>query len=769
MDLDREDVRELLADLGPHGEELLGASWQEAARAFTPRGLEDYLRGARALHALGRGSDPVASFLQAAPAVAREVGEDAVALLLRSALAMASRTSGAVIALTLSTSPLAARRLADPELFAGYLGLVDQLLARAPRGVRPMLEHLEPLLSVLTLGGLREWALWGARAHSTDYAAQERYFALASPESQAILQRERKGTLFVDVHRRLATYLRALWGRGFWLRPASGDREGLRPFIEDFTIHLPDALDDPPGLAGPDLYRAMAAHAAAHLVHTRESMSAQGLTALQRAAVGVVEDARVESLAARDFPGLAALWRRLHAATPAQAGRIGALLDRAARSLADPGYEDPHPLVARLRRQWREAGNAAASNRIAWDLGVDLAHGLASTGLAFHPREDAGAVAYRDDNRYLWAFDAAAAADATPWQDRQVRRRASLMEFVNEIEVEGAGDDAGEIWTLATELFPYEDDGRSYNAREGRPPPAEPVRYPEWDYQLQAERPDWCTVIERRAPAGEAAAVDAIVAARKPLVSRLRRIIEALQPQGVQRLRRQEEGEELDLEAAVRAVVDLRLGSAPDPRVHRRSVRRVRDLAVLLLLDLSQSTNEPAGPGGPTVLELTREAAALLADAMAKLGDPFAIHGFASNGRHEIGYWRIKDFDEGHGASSRARLAGMRGELSTRMGAAVRHAGRLLARRPQKKRLLVVLTDGAPSDVDVRDPGYLRADARKAVEALSREGVATFAISLDPRADDYVERIFGAGRYAVVDRIERLPERLPALYLGLLR
>jgi len=111
----------------------------------------------------------------------------------------------------------------------------------------------------------------------------------------------------------------------------------------------------------------------------------------------------------------------------------------------------------------------------------------------------------------------------------------------------------------------------------------------------------------------------------------------------------------------------------------------------------------------------------------------------------------------------------MGGELSTRMCAAMRHAGSLLARRPQKRKLLVVLTDGAPSDVDVRDPQYLRADARKAVEDLARAGVASYCISLDPGADDYVARIFGANRYAVVDRAEQLPERLPALYLGLLR
>lgn len=772
-----DDHRELYGDLGPRAAEILRASWQEASRSLSPRGLEDYLRAARSLHDLGRGADPVASFIQEAPAVARELGEDSVAQLAQAALAMASRTSGGVIALVIATSPTAARRLGDPELFLAWLRFLDVLLAQAPRGVRPMLERLDRLLGELTLGGLRRWALWGAQAHRTDFPAQERYFALESPDSVAVLQRERKGTLFVDVQRRLSMYLRALWGRDFWLRPTSGDyegREGRRPFIEDFVVHLPDALDDlelPGGRAtGLETYRAMAAHAAAHLVYTREALSGEGLSPLQAATIAVFEDARVEDLAARDFPGLAPLWRRLHAATPAQEARIGDWFGRIARALADPGYADPHPLVARARSLRDAHAVACESNRASMEAGLALAHDLSRLRLPFHPREDFDGLAYRDDNRYLWRFDEAHDfAGAAPRTDRQVRRRVGLMEFVNEIEVETAGDDAQEIWTLPTELFPYEDEGRSYNEREGKTPAAEPVHYPEWDYQIGLERPDWCTVLDKPAPKGDPAAIDAIVAAHKPLVSRLRRLIEALQPQGVQRLRKQEEGDEVDLEAAIRALVDLRTGASPDTRIHRRNVRRTRDLAVLVLLDLSQSTNERVRGRNETVLELTREAAALLADALAKLGDPFAIHGFASDGRHEVEYRRFKDFDEPWAGNARARLAGMEGRLSTRMGTAMRHAGSLLARRPQKKKLLIVLTDGAPADIDVRDPQYLRADARKAVEDIARAGVGAYCISLDPGADDYVSRIFGANRHAVVDRVERLPERLPLLYLSLTR
>jgi hypothetical protein len=777
-----DDFADLRADLGGHAAELVRAAWGEAARTLSRQGLDNWLAGARALHALGRGVEPVASFIQEAPAVAREVGEDVLPDLVRAALLLSSKTSGGVIAAMIAAAPVAARRLGDPELFRAWLQFLGQLVAQAPRGVRPMLERLDRLLGQLTLGGLRRWAFWGAQAHRTDYPAQERYFSLASPDALSVLQQQRKGTLFVDVQRRLGMYLRALWGRDFWLRPSAADlhlraeemgtraEEAARPFIESRVIHLADACEGIGQVSAQERYRAAAAHAAAHLVYTRQPLSAQALSPLQMAAIELIEDARVEALAMRDFPGLAMLWRGLHQATPERGTRIGDWFDRIARALLDPMYDDPHELVRDIRLLWAQRAGELASNhdQVSWEIGVALAHRLSRLGIAWDPLRDRQSPAYRDDNRYIWRFaEIEDFASAAPWQAKQVIRRVSLMEFVNEVDVETAGDDAQEIWILPTEL--HDDDGGTYNAREGREPAPQPHHYPEWDYQIQLERPTWCTVLERRSKAGDPAVVDAIVAAQRPLVSRLKLLIEALQPQGVQRLRKQEDGDEIDLNAAVRALVDLRTGQTPDLRIGIRHLRKLRDISVLLLLDLSESTNDRVRGGDSTVLELSRQASALLADALAKIGDPFALHGFASDGRHDVGYVRFKDFDQPWGAAAKARLAGMHGGRSTRMGAALRHAGALLRRQPSRRKLLLVLTDGEPADVDVRDPQYLRHDARKAVEALGRDGVTSFCLSLDPHADEYVARIFGANRSFVLDNIQRLPERLPLLYMSLTR
>jgi len=184
---------------------------------------------------------------------------------------------------------------------------------------------------------------------------------------------------------------------------------------------------------------------------------------------------------------------------------------------------------------------------------------------------------------------------------------------------------------------------------------------------------------------------------------------------------------------------------------------------------LSESTNEKVLGQDQSVLDLTRQATVLLSDAINKIGDPFAIHGFCSDGRHDVEYYRFKDFEQPYNELPKSRLAGMTGQLSTRMGAAIRHATHYLNAQRTSKKLLMVITDGEPADVDVRDPQYLRYDAKKSVEDAARQGISTFCMTLDPRADQYVSRIFGAKNYMIVDQIARLPEKLPLLYAGLTR
>jgi len=453
MSIKLEDYAELLEDLSPHTRDVLEAAWHEAAKTFSPRGLDNYLKGVSAIRGLGRGDALVETWIERAPMVAREVGEDVLADLATASLMLASKTSGAVIELLLASAPTAASRLGDANLFLKYLQFINTLIAQAPRGVRPMLDKLEVLLQHLTLGGLRRWALWGAHAHRTNYEEQIRYFGLESKESLAMLQKERKGTLLVDVQRRINMYLRALWARDFFMRPTSGDfeaREGYRPYIEDYLLHLPDAFDDfvvegQDPVSGLELYRATAAHCAAHIVETRQPISAEALNPLQMAVISVIEDARVETLAIRRLPGLKQLWCKLHTATPALNRTLGDFLNRLARALLDETYGDDDPWIDEGRRLFAEAQSALDVNQTSWEIGVQLAHGLQQKKIPFSLRTDLLTAPYRDDNRYFWEFeefDFDKAANAGFDTVKQERKYVSVMEMANEVEVETAGDDA---------------------------------------------------------------------------------------------------------------------------------------------------------------------------------------------------------------------------------------------------------------------------------------------------------------------------------------
>ena len=210
MTINLDAYRDWLEKTDPRIRRTLDASFAEAARVMSPAGLTHYLDGAQALCELGRGYDLVVSYLQAIPVVAKEVGEDVIKDCSTAAMKLSSLVSGEIIGLLFANLPTACRRLGDAELLRGYLGLIHQLASRAPRGLRPMLAHLDDLFSKLTLGGLRRWALWGAQAHGRDFKALSAYFNLESADSQAILKKERRGTLFVNHQRKLNFYLNGL-------------------------------------------------------------------------------------------------------------------------------------------------------------------------------------------------------------------------------------------------------------------------------------------------------------------------------------------------------------------------------------------------------------------------------------------------------------------------------------------------------------------------------------------------------------------------------
>jgi nitric oxide reductase NorD protein len=625
-----------------------------------------------------------------------------------------------------------------------------RLAREAPDCVPLAAGHAGRIMAAVGGQGFSAFVALGLRSAGRDKTRRAAFFALTDPAAlRALAQGSGMGGGygFATHERSLRLFATALWGRVPALRPlpvAAGRPPARRASLSDGVVLLPETFPSVPQPAQPRLFRATTAHALAHLMAGAPRQAVGPLKPMQLAVIGAVEDARVEALAMRRFPGLRRLWAPYHSAMP-EGVTAPALLARLARALFDPGYADPHGFIVKARSLVAAADplDPLESRRIGGLLG----HDLGQMRVQFNARDYVVEPAYRDDGLGLWDFGEQ--PDAPPDIIEMMVEAARLRQE----EGEGRPD----------QQPPREAATGAARAVVASPESLLLARYPEWDRHESVERLDWTAVRAIAAPMGDVRPLEDALEGLSDLRRRIGRLVRAATPCRPRRLKRQPDGMDLDLDAVVESEVARAAGEWPDARVFRTTMPQTRDLATIILLDVSASTRL----GG--VLETERIAVALLAEAMADLGDPFALLAFASDGREQVQLTRIKSFAEPFADAARARLAGLRSGLSTRLGAALRHAGAEIAGVRSFRRLVLVLTDGEPSDIDVPDPLDLVEDSRRAVFGLRAQGIDAFAVVLGAEGAETAARIFGRAGCVTVRRMDDLPTRLADLYFRLSR
>jgi len=282
---------------------------------------------------------------------------------------------------------------------------------------------------------------------------------------------------------------------------------------------------------------------------------------------------------------------------------------------------------------------------------------------------------------------------------------------------------------------------------------------PEWDYRRQRLQEDFVQIqpmLPRlSAPAG-------LPPRLAPLARRLRRQFEHLRSDR-QWLRQQPQGSEIDLPAWIDFQVERRQGHCAERGwfLDRRQARR--DMACLLLADLSMSTDAHLDDQH-RVIDVIADSLLLFGEALSAVGDPFALYGFSSLRRQQVRMLELKTFAQRYGDETRGRIQALRPGYYTRMGAAVRQATRLLAARPSRRKLLLLVTDGKPNDLDRYEGRYGVEDTRQAVIEARRQGLLPFCITIDREAGSYLPYMFGAHGYTLIRQPQQLPFRLPQLY-----
>jgi nitric oxide reductase NorD protein len=325
--------------------------------------------------------------------------------------------------------------------------------------------------------------------------------------------------------------------------------------------------------------------------------------------------------------------------------------------------------------------------------------------------------------------------------------------------------------------------------------------YPEWDFRAGAYRQRWCRVRERTMDEGSSDFYLATLAEHRPLVAQVTSRFEHFMPELFRKVIRRYDGEDLDLDGVIERVVDRRSGVAPAEKIYWRREHTQRDVAVALLLDMSATTNEfveleaakaqlPAGPGAQAysdylkriaagvdergkplrrrAIDIEKQAAIVLCQALQKIGDSYALYAFSGSGRAEVEFSIIKDFQEPLSQRIARRIDRIEPAHATRMGAAIRHSIRQLERVEAKLRLLFLLSDGRPYDRDygrdAEDQQYAIEDTRQALLEAKRRGIRPFCLTIDRDGADYLRQMCDGLAYEVVTKVEELPIRLLSAY-----
>lgn len=585
------------------------------------------------------------------------------------------------------------------------------------------------------------------------------------------------GVFFEDVAPVLGSFLRGLSGRVLKLAKSDASwTDGESVYLPEITAHFADTRDNFAlakanvalrwaqtryGSLRPDLPALFAKFAdPEHAAHQFQALETLRLIArLSQEFPGIGRDLNRLAFLAEDT--LSRPWQAWQTHLSAPHAGLETSLDLLERAVAEPPFPQ-HSVLGELRPQTVEALKRARIEREKMRLRVKLGEleqdlrTNAENGRNDPPEQQLAArhfdAGFRETDGGLELEITLDGVPIKPPED--VRQLAtSIWLDLGEIPPDyltPAGDGDYDAHRLGR-------DTNSDSGWNGTYHEAGATLFPEWDHARQLYRKNWCVMREVEVKPGDPHFVAQTLAQHAPLVAQLRKTFAAMQSVD-RRLKRQSDGDEVDLDALVEALADRQGGREMSDRLMVRRERADRDIAVAFLVDMSGSTRG-------WINHAEREALVLLCEALEKLGDRYAIYGFTSLTRKRCEIFRVKSFAEPYSAAVKARIAGIEAQEYTRMGFAIRHMTAQLSAIAARTRVMITLSDGKPDDYfdPYRGP-YGIEDTRMALIEARRAGVHPFCITIDREASDYLPRLYGPARYIILDDVNQLPLKAADIY-----
>ena len=737
---------------------LFRSTWDNLAARFEADELEGWAIGVLELADVNAGPSCLTAFWEISRSTPTEHGIASLIVTAHTAANVCRHAGAQATAATINAVVVSRRMLGKGPALSRWWRTMDELALQAPESVEATASRMGEILSAGNIHSFENFVAAGLKVAAGDRRKRLAFFTLQDELARRLIEHASAGIGFAETERQTKVFVTSLWGRTPLLRSIPGgtvQAPQRRAGIAGPLIRLPEIYRGVQGDAAYALYRAAAAHAQAHLVFGGARFPVGKLKPLQVALVTLIEDARIEQLAMRQLPGLRRLWSPYHVAKPDGVATAPVLLARLARALFDPAYKDDDSFVAKGRWMFEARHPRLDDSAISREVGMLLGNDLGQMRVQFNAKTYVVEPVYRDDGIGLWDFGDEAPSSG---EALDLAVEAARVEQRDDPDQNSLNPDAPEDPGEVGRARPVAPDQRGIAI----------AKYPEWDRAHNIERPEWTTVREVAAKSGDPRLIEETLERADVLRNRIRRLVRNVRVGRAIRLKRQLDGHDLDVDAMLEAGIALRMHREPDPRIFRTTTSKHRDLAVLLLLDVSESTRDRLASGA-SILDVERLAVAVLAEAMSALGDPFSMLAFASDGRDDVEMTTVKAFNEPYDRACVGRLAALSSGLSTRLGTALRHAGELIGHALSFRKLVIVLTDGEPSDIDVADPLDLVEDARRAAVELRTRGIDGFGVVLGSGAMTSALRIFGRGNTLLVPRVEDLPARLSELYFRLAR
>lgn len=650
---------------------------------------------------------------------------DFSAKLSAAALAIAASETRAA-RLMLRRAAVAVAAAPSGETFAAYLTALIEAARRRPEVVPDIIAHQGDLLAALHADRLGAWVSVGLALAESEPTEAKAFFRLETQEARRLLARLSGAVTFDSVETSMRALVRALWGRNPVMATCP---DASRTSFSDGLIHLPETFPGPVAERAKGQFRAALTHIMAHLIHGGPPMPPEGLKPLQITLISLIEDARVEHLAGIALPGLLRSWACQAEEIPVRRATAEGLLHRLVRALFSPDIADNNSWVSSAQDRFFQQRDAWQDPGFSRRFGGLLGNELGQMRLPFDVRNYEVLPSYRDDNAGLWQLppgdQAAADLQVTDTRDRT------------------GADDAGAYIALKT--VPSGGSGKLLG------------QYPEWNHAIGAYHPAWVDVWSHDPKPAPLSAAEKLLEGMSREVAATEKLLRSAREPQSRRRKHLLLGDALDLDACIRMTTHRHVGLRSESRIYQTRRTTSRRLAVHILLDISNSTRNRIGETLETPLSIERKAAAILAEAMHRIGDNVAIAGFCSDGRRDVRLFEVKRFSEPFDRSCLTRLGGLRGQLSTRLGAALRVCGDRFRGHEAADKLILLLTDGEPADVDVPDARHLVEDACQAIHELNERAIRVFSVVVGHGIHPEIPRLFSKTGFARMNEVNKLP------------